>query len=93
MTTENETETKEALVKGFTCLVDEQGVLKITPVNVENELEFIGFLAYANQKKEEILQKIANSPEHRTVAAVSQLTNVLGKALELASTKAQTEQQ
>ena len=87
MTEEVKTEAKEAFVKGFTCLVDETGVLKVTPVNIENELEFIGFLAYANQKKEEILQKIANSPEQRTVTAVSQLSGILGKILESAQNK------
>lgn len=87
--TENTEQAKEVIMKGFTLLCDESGVVKLTPINVNNELELIGFLAYANQKKEELLNKVCNSPETRTLEAVSQLTGVLGKVFTLAKEQIQ----
>lgn len=69
---------KEVEQKGFTLLVDEEGVIKLTPINLQNDFELIGYLQYGNQKANEILQSMAKSPEVRTLGAVSQLTGLLG---------------
>jgi hypothetical protein len=81
---ENKDEAKKVILKGFTLLCDESGVIKLTPINVNNELELIGFLAYANQKKEELLNKVCNSPETKTLEKVNGLTDVLSKVFSLA---------
>lgn len=75
---------KEVEQKGFTLLVDEEGVIKLTPINLQNDFELIGYLQYGNQKASEILQSMAKSPEVRTLGAVSQLTGLLGEIFQQA---------
>lgn len=77
-------EAKEVVQKGFSLLVDEEGVIKLTPINLQNDFELVGYLQYGNQKADEILQSMAKSPEIRTLSAVSQLTGLLGNIFQQA---------
>lgn len=86
------TEAKEVEQKGFTLLVDEGGVIKLTPINLANDFELVGYLKYGSEKADEILKSMAKSPEVRTLAAVSQLTGVLGTIFQTAQAQVDGEQ-
>jgi hypothetical protein len=71
-----ENEIKQA---GFTFLVDETGKVTLTPVNVGNDFELVGMIDYVHNMKHDLLGKISNNTNYRTLKAVSLLANSLAK--------------
>ena len=74
---EVQAEPTEVKPKGFSVLVNHDGVISLTPHNLESDFELAGMIDYASTKKDELLQSIGKTPGVRTLHAVKGLTDIL----------------
>lgn len=62
---------------GFTLMVGKDGVIKMTPHNLQNDFEFVGLAAYVNAKKDDVLKTLGLSLEARALQGVGLLAQAL----------------
>jgi hypothetical protein len=77
-------EVTEVKPKGFSLLVNNDGVISLTPHNLQSDFELAGMIDYASTKKTELLKSIGKSPEVRTLQAVKGLTDILERVFSTA---------
>lgn len=85
MTTENVEEKPVAREYGFTVMVEQDGQIKLTPHNLNNDFEFVGLVEYVNQKKSDILSVLGQSISVKTLQSVAVLAKSFLGSLEQAS--------
>jgi len=62
---------------GFTVMVEKDGIIKLTPHNLNNDFEFVGLAAYVDAKKNDVLKRVGSTLEAQTLQSVGLIAQVL----------------